>query len=87
MERETVEVSFRSFADATTNSAILQDEYECISYEPYNEERLQDQLTGLCRAIREERSIFWQVLMSVIVKKKVHVDTCLVSSGNRDRTV
>jgi len=32
--------------------------------------------------IQEERSIFWEVVLSVTVRTKRHVNTCLILNGN-----
>ena len=39
------------------------------------------------RVIQKERSIFWQVIVSVIVKKKVHMIMCLVLNCYSDGAV
>ena len=39
------------------------------------------------RVIQEEISIFWEVIVSVIVRKKVHVNMCLILNVYRDRAV
>jgi len=33
------------------------------------------------------KSIFWEVIGSVIVRKKVRMNTCLILNGYRDRAV
>ena len=35
--------------------------------------------TGLYRVIQEERSVFWEVIISFIARKIFHVNTCLDS--------
>ena len=37
--------------------------------------------------IQEERSVFWEVIVSVIVRKKVHMNMCLVLTGYRNTAV
>jgi hypothetical protein len=37
------------------------------------------------RVILEERSIIWEVIVSVIVRKKVHMNVCLILNGYRNR--
>jgi hypothetical protein len=37
--------------------------------------------------IQEGRSIFWEVIVSVIMKKRVHMNVCLILNGYRDRAV
>jgi hypothetical protein len=39
------------------------------------------------RVIQEVRSIFGETVASVIVRKKVHVNMCLILNGYRDRAV
>ena len=39
------------------------------------------------RVIQDERSIFWQVIVSVTVRKKVHINMCLILIGYRDRAI
>ena len=39
------------------------------------------------RAIQEEISLFWEMTVLVVVRKKVHKDMCLNVNGNRDRDV
>ena len=39
------------------------------------------------RVIQEERSIFWEVIVSVIVRKKVDMNMCVILNGYRDRAV
>ena len=36
---------------------------------------------GIYRVIQEERSVFWDTIVTVIVKKKVHMITCPVLNG------
>jgi len=48
-------------------------------------------VSGLCvciyRVIQGERSMFWEVIVSVTVRKKFHVNMCLILNGYRDRAV
>jgi hypothetical protein len=37
--------------------------------------------------IQEERSVFWEVIISVVVDLKLIMDTRLIMNGYRDRTV
>jgi hypothetical protein len=41
-------------------------------------------VSGLYKVSQEERSIFWEVIVSVILNKKVHMYTCLIPNGFRD---
>jgi len=36
---------------------------------------------GIHRLFQKERSIFWEVTVSVIVRKKAHVNICLILNG------
>ena len=36
------------------------------------------------RVIQEEISVFWKVILSVIARKKVHIDMVLILYGYRD---
>jgi hypothetical protein len=38
-------------------------------------------------AIQEERSVFWEVIVSFVVDIKLIMDTCLIMNCYRDRTV
>jgi hypothetical protein len=35
----------------------------------------------------EERSLFWEIIVSVILSKKVYMYMCLIPKGSRDRTI
>jgi hypothetical protein len=37
--------------------------------------------------IQEERSIYWEVIVSVMVRRKVRLNMCLILNGYRDRAV
>jgi hypothetical protein len=37
--------------------------------------------------LREGRSIFWEVIVSVILSKKLYVNMCLIPNGFRDRAI
>ena len=37
--------------------------------------------------IQEERRIFWKVIVSIIIRKKSHLNMCLILDGYRDRAV
>jgi len=37
--------------------------------------------------IQEERRIFWKAIVSIIVRKKSHLNTCLILERYRDRAV
>ena len=41
----------------------------------------------LYRVIQEERSIFWEGIVSVIVKKKIHINMCLILNCGRNGAV
>jgi hypothetical protein len=36
---------------------------------------------------QEERSIFWEVIVSVILSKKLYVNMCPIPNGFRDRAI
>jgi hypothetical protein len=42
---------------------------------------------GIYGMIQEERLVFWNVVVSVIVEEKSHTKMCLILNGNRDRAV
>jgi hypothetical protein len=39
------------------------------------------------RVSQEERSIFWEVIVSVILSKKRYINTCPIPNGFRDRVI
>jgi hypothetical protein len=39
------------------------------------------------RLFQKERSMFWEVTVSVNLRKKVHVNMCLILNGYRDTAV
>ena len=39
------------------------------------------------RVSREERSIFWEVIVSVILSKKLYMNMCPIPNGFRDRAI
>jgi len=39
------------------------------------------------RVILEERPIFWETIVSVIVSRKVHLNTCLIRNSYRDKVL
>ena len=39
------------------------------------------------RVSQEERSIFWEVIVSVILSKKLYMNMCPIPNGFRDRTI
>jgi hypothetical protein len=41
----------------------------------------------LYRVSQEERSIFWEVIVSVILSKKVYMHMCPIPNGFRDRAI
>jgi hypothetical protein len=41
----------------------------------------------LCRVSQEERSIFWEVIISVILSKKVYMYMCPTPNGFRDTDI
>jgi hypothetical protein len=43
--------------------------------------------TSLCRVIQEERSMFWYVIVSVIARKNVYMNICVILHGYRYRVV
>jgi hypothetical protein len=40
---------------------------------------------GIYRVSQEERSIFWEVIVSVILSKEVYMYVCPIPNGFRDR--
>jgi len=42
----------------------------------YKKRKIVKILTAIGKAIQEERSISWQVIVSVIVRKKMYLDMC-----------
>jgi hypothetical protein len=44
-------------------------------------------IISLCRVSQEERSIFWEVIASFIVSKKVYIHMCHIPNGFRDTAV
>jgi hypothetical protein len=40
--------------------------------------------TNLYRVIQEERSILWEVIVSMTVSKEVHMNVCQILNGYRD---
>jgi hypothetical protein len=43
--------------------------------------------TVVHRVSQEERSIFWEVIVSVILNKKLYMNMCPISNGFRDRAI
>jgi hypothetical protein len=41
----------------------------------------------ICRMSQEERSIFWDVVISVILSKKLYMNMCPIPNGFRDRAI
>jgi uncharacterized membrane-anchored protein len=39
------------------------------------------------RVSQEERSVFWEVIVSVILSKKLYMNMCPIPNGFRDRTI
>jgi hypothetical protein len=46
-----------------------------------------DFLVGLYRVIQEERSVLWEVIVSVTVREEVQINVCLILNDSRDRAV
>jgi hypothetical protein len=44
-------------------------------------------LMYLYRVSEEERTIFWEVIVSVILSKKLYVNMCPIPNGFRDRAI
>ena len=44
-------------------------------------------LCDLYRMMQEEWSIFWEFIASITVRKKIHMDMCLILNGYRDTAV
>ena len=42
---------------------------------------------GVYRVSQEERSIFWEVIVSVILSKNVYMNICPIPNGFRDRAI
>jgi len=49
--------------------------------------QLASQQIILYSIIQQERSIFWEVIVIIIVRKEVYMDKCLILSGYQDRAV
>jgi hypothetical protein len=43
--------------------------------------------TNLYRVIQEERSILWEVIVSMTMSKEVHMNVCKILNGYRDNAV
>jgi len=43
--------------------------------------------TRIYRVIQEDRSIFWKVTISAIVRKELHMNMCLIMDGCGDTAV
>jgi len=41
----------------------------------------------ICRVSQEERSIFWEVIVSVILSKKRYMNMCPIPNGFQDRAI
>ena len=46
-----------------------------------------DFLNNIYRVSQEERSIFWKVIVSVILSKNVYMNMCPIPNGFRDRAI
>jgi hypothetical protein len=44
-------------------------------------------LVGTYRVSQEERTIFWEVIVSVILSKKLNMNMCPIPNGFRDRAI
>jgi hypothetical protein len=42
---------------------------------------------NIYRVFQEERSIFWEVIVPAILRKKVYMNTCPIPNGFRDRAI
>jgi len=42
---------------------------------------------SIYRVSQEERSIFWEVIVSLILSKNVHMNMCTIPNGFRDRDI
>jgi hypothetical protein len=43
--------------------------------------------TEIYRVSQEERTIFWEVTVSVILSKKLYMNMCPIPNGFRDRAI
>ena len=67
-------------------SAAYLHKYTLGSFSAYKSEAMMKLANVRYRAIQEERSIYWEMLLSVIVrKKKVHMEVCLILTDYRER--
>jgi hypothetical protein len=55
-----------------------------ISFDPHSFTILRHHLY---RVSQEERSIFWEIIVSVILRKKVYMNMCPIPNGFRDRAL
>jgi len=46
-----------------------------------------DVYTRIYRVSQEERSIFWEVIVSGILRKNVYMNMCPIPKGFRDRAI
>jgi len=44
-------------------------------------------LTAVHRVSQEERSIFWEVIVSVILNENIYMSMCPIPNGFRDRDI
>ena len=44
-------------------------------------------LNEIYRVSQEERSLFWEVIVSVILSKNVYMNMCPIPNGFRDRAI
>jgi hypothetical protein len=49
--------------------------------------RLYSVTGGIYRVSQEERTIFWEVIVSVILSKKLYMNMCPIPNGFRDRAI
>ena len=50
-------------------------------------ERWNEKILYIYRVSQEERSIFWEVIVSVILSKNVYMNMCPIPNGFRDRAI
>jgi hypothetical protein len=66
---------------------LLRQQQAKISFRTHYFQRRHKQLFYVYKMIQEERSVFWEVMVRVIVRKNVHMNMCLILNVYRDRDV
>jgi hypothetical protein len=91
MNIPAIHVGFEVLTPVVMRSTIYWDVTPCgplkVSREPMETE-VHPFLSGfLYRVSQEERSIFWEVIVSAIPSKKVYMYMCPIPTGFRDRAI